>query len=114
MAYLKPILSVKEHEELEQDMKKIFDKYSDLTLKINAEKCKAMLLAPSSKQYGLGLCYKDHVSRITTKCKQVTGALCRTTRKWAPKEAFQKLYKTTIEPMLTYAIGAWYPLQKSL
>uniref|UniRef100_A0A914C308 Endonuclease n=1 Tax=Acrobeloides nanus TaxID=290746 RepID=A0A914C308_9BILA len=44
--------------------------------------------------------YKNHVARITTKCKQATGTLNRTVRKWAPKAIFVKLYKTTIEPII--------------
>src|SRR5206468_657201 len=66
MAYLKPIPSVKEHEELKQDMKKISDKYSNLSLKINAKKCKAMLLAPSNKQYNLEVRIGGE---ILSKCK---------------------------------------------
>uniref|UniRef100_A0A914DPF7 Uncharacterized protein n=1 Tax=Acrobeloides nanus TaxID=290746 RepID=A0A914DPF7_9BILA len=57
------------------------------------------------------LCYGNHVARITMKCKQALGALCRTVRKWTPKHVFTKLYQSTIEPILTYAMEAWYPSQ---
>ena len=35
----------------------------------------------------------------------------RTIRKWAPISVFETLYKSTIEPIITYAIEAWYPSQ---
>lgn len=49
-----------------------------------------------------------------TKVKQTIGALCRTIRKWSPISTFTKLYSATIEPILTYALEAWYPSQAYL
>jgi hypothetical protein len=50
----------------------------------------------------------------STKCRQSIGALCRTIRNWAPKAAFLKLYNSTIEPSLLFAIEACYPSQHFL
>src|SRR4051794_17335573 len=60
------------------------------------------------------LSYNNHTAKVSTKCRQAIGALCRTIRKWAPKAAFEKLYKITIEPILLYAIESWYPSQMVL
>uniref|UniRef100_A0A914C4D1 Transposase n=1 Tax=Acrobeloides nanus TaxID=290746 RepID=A0A914C4D1_9BILA len=32
-------------------------------------------------------------------------------KKWAHMKTFEKIYKTTVEPMLMYAIETWYPSQ---
>uniref|UniRef100_A0A914DCM0 Reverse transcriptase domain-containing protein n=1 Tax=Acrobeloides nanus TaxID=290746 RepID=A0A914DCM0_9BILA len=53
--------------------------------------------------------YKNHIPRIAA--KQAIGALCRTILKWTPKYIFGVLYKSLIEPLMTYAIEAWYPTQ---
>jgi hypothetical protein len=61
--------------------------------------------------------YKHHVGRIVTKYKQAIGALCRTIRKWVLISVIETLYKSTIEPIITYAREAWYPqgvLQNSI
>jgi hypothetical protein len=58
------------------------------------------------------LCFKEHVTRMAKKFKQAIGALCRTIR--APRTVFGELYKTTIEPMVTYSLESWYPYQVTL
>uniref|UniRef100_A0A914CR32 Uncharacterized protein n=1 Tax=Acrobeloides nanus TaxID=290746 RepID=A0A914CR32_9BILA len=57
---------------------------------------------------------RNHVARVTTKFKQALRALNRTIRKFAPKRIFESLYKATLEPILTYALEAWYPYQVHL
>jgi len=135
LAYLKPLTSDQAREELTKDMKNLAEKYDEIELALNAKKTKCMLMSPSNAKVELEvtiggerieqvdnfrylgvdldpkMSYRNHVKRMVTKTKQMLGALCRTIRKCAPLHVFGKLYKSTIEPLLTYAIEAWYPSQ---
>uniref|UniRef100_A0A914D1Z8 Reverse transcriptase domain-containing protein n=1 Tax=Acrobeloides nanus TaxID=290746 RepID=A0A914D1Z8_9BILA len=138
LAYVKPLVDDQAEAQLHEDMWLLTKKYEEICLSLNSKKSKFMLLNPSHKTFDLAvsiygeeiervdqfryfgidldpkLCYRNHVARITMKCKQALGALCRTVRKWAPKHVFTKLYQSTIEPILTYAMEAWYPSQAVL
>uniref|UniRef100_A0A914CWK3 Reverse transcriptase domain-containing protein n=1 Tax=Acrobeloides nanus TaxID=290746 RepID=A0A914CWK3_9BILA len=135
LAYVKEIPTEKERNELQQDMDALAAKYRQIDLELNAKKTKIMIMSPSKAQPDLSvllegkeiekvdqfrylgvdldpkLFYRNHVSRITSKCKQAIGALCRTLRKWAPRKVFETIYKTTVEPIILYAAEAWYPSQ---
>jgi ribonucleases P/MRP protein subunit RPP40 len=124
LVYAKPIPSPNGQSELERDIESLSEKYRDIELELNFKKCKSMMINPSNKSYKLlislndeqfrylgvdldpKMSYKHHVGRIVTKCKQAIGALCRIIRKWAPISIFETLYKSTIEPIITYAIEA--------
>uniref|UniRef100_A0A914E9P3 Uncharacterized protein n=1 Tax=Acrobeloides nanus TaxID=290746 RepID=A0A914E9P3_9BILA len=73
-----------------------FQKYKPIFLALNAKKSKWMLLSPGTKIPNITLaidgaeiekadtvdldrkivCFKEHVTRITKKCKKAIGALC--------------------------------------
>jgi len=135
LAYIKPLVNAKDEEELQEDVEKLARSYEGLKLSLNAKKSVCMIMTPKPsgeeldlkmggdtikqvetfKYLGVDLdpklTYKNHVARIAVKGKQVLGALCRTIRKWADPAVFERLYKTTVEPIIGYAIESWYPSQ---
>uniref|UniRef100_A0A914CP56 Uncharacterized protein n=1 Tax=Acrobeloides nanus TaxID=290746 RepID=A0A914CP56_9BILA len=116
-------------------MDQLAAKYEEMDLSLNSKKSKFMLMTPGHKRPDISvkiggevieqieqfqylgveldpkLSYKNHVARMTTKCKQAIGALCRAIRQWAPRSTFGKLYQVTIEPIMCYSIESWYPSQ---
>jgi hypothetical protein len=133
LAYVKPITCSKDEEDLRQDLETLHRSYKDIGLTLNAKKTKWLLMTPWNRTYEMELTingeridrveqarylgieldtklsYKNHATKVITKSKQAIGALCRTLRKWAPKSTFERLYSTTVEPILLYGIEAWYP-----
>jgi hypothetical protein len=134
LAYVKPILSPKEDQEaINDDLQALDGSYKILGLTLNPKKTKFMLMGLQTPRTNIDLslngdkidrvdkfkylgvdldpklCYVNHVQRIITKCKQAMGTLNRTARKWTSRQVFKKLYSTTIEMMLLYAVDAWYP-----
>ena len=86
-----------------------------LNLKINGEEIKQVeTFRYLDVDLDPKLSFKNQVERITSKYRQAIGALNRSIRKFAPKKVFEHLHKTTVEPILTYAIEAWYPSQGTL
>uniref|UniRef100_A0A914C3N3 Reverse transcriptase domain-containing protein n=1 Tax=Acrobeloides nanus TaxID=290746 RepID=A0A914C3N3_9BILA len=138
LAYLKPVSTGSDENELREDIQTLVNKYKEIALDLNSKKTKWMALSPGKRNHQLNLhidgeeiervdtfkylgvdldhkmCFKNHVARITTKCRQVIGALNRTVRKFAPRKVFEKLYQTTVEPIMNYAIETWYPSQVHL
>jgi hypothetical protein len=138
LAYENPVVSKQDKMDLDRDLERLSMKYRELELSLNAKKSKLILLTPSNNHHDMDvsiggekieqvdkirylgidldpkLSYKNHAAKITTKCRQAIEALCKTIRKWAPRIALEKIYKSTIEPMMMYAIEAWYPSQKTL
>uniref|UniRef100_A0A914BXJ0 Reverse transcriptase n=1 Tax=Acrobeloides nanus TaxID=290746 RepID=A0A914BXJ0_9BILA len=140
LAYVKPILGPEDEKAVQEDIDKLSESYKSLQLRLNANKCKLMVMSLAKahqktplritldqeeienveniRYLGVDLdpklSFKNHVQRIATKTKQAIGALSRTVHKWAPIGTFEKLYKTTVEPIMLYCVEAWYPNQHSL
>jgi len=107
----------------------------DLGLRLNNEKCKFMIFSLSPRgprqnvKMNLGgkrleqvstykylgvhmdekLNYARHVHEAVTKAKKGIGAICRSIRKWAPKETLRTAIGTIVIPALLYAAEVWYP-----
>jgi hypothetical protein len=89
--------------------------HSDLTIKIVGDEIERIdQICYLGIELNEHLCYKHHVARTITKCMQQLGALCRTIKKWVLKSIFENFYKTTVLPVLAYAIESWYPSQIQL
>jgi len=140
LVYLKPIATAADRDAFLSDAKKIDDAFSSLALKLNAKKCKLMHFRLSSRavlpdldvriagcplevvtEYKyLGICldpeltFREHCHRTVTRARKAIGALTRTMRKWAPRSAFGKVYRGTIEPFLLYGMDVCYPSQVGL
>jgi hypothetical protein len=73
----------------------------------------ALIQVPSYKYLGVeiddGLTFGPQTSQTVAKTKQAVGALCRTIRKWAPKDIFVTAISSYVLPAFMYAIEIWFP-----
>ena len=140
LVYLKPIVSEADRSAFMADVEKIEQAFTSLDLKLNAKKCKLMHFRLSTKpelpvfdvqiagcpleivdEYKyLGivldpeLTFREHCQRTVTRARKAIGALTRTMRKWAPRSAFGRVYRGTIESFLLYGMDSCYPSQVGL
>jgi hypothetical protein len=101
LAYVKVITTPQDKAELAEDIERLSRKYMDISLSLNAKKCKCLLFTAKETDYDLEISingekieqikqsrylgieldqklnYKDHITKISTKCRQAIGALCR-------------------------------------
>ncbi|MEJ2419887.1 MAG: reverse transcriptase domain-containing protein [Exilibacterium sp.] len=138
LVYLKPLHENGSEKEMEADIARIESAFQCLALKLNAKKCKVMQMSASKQAFEMNIkisgtklevvdsyrylgvhldsqmTFSEHTRVTVTKVRQALGALVRTTRKWAPRKTFGKIYKGTLEPIMLYASDVCYPSQAGL
>jgi ribonucleases P/MRP protein subunit RPP40 len=138
MALIHPILNDKSISDTQRDIDKVCSEVEKLRLKVNAKKCKFMILTlarsnsndvqfnikanpleqvQSYRYLGIEvdrfLNFSEQTRMTITKLKQAIGAMCHQLRKWAPREIFTVAVTQIILPAFLYAIETWYPPAKT-
>jgi exonuclease III len=134
LVYVHPVHADDARDVTHKDIVTINDCINSLALQLNVKKCKLqiMSLAPKGKSnlsvslngkplenvsvykylgvdFDDRLSFGEHTTRVTNAVKKGIGALCRSLRKWAPVEVFNKAILTTTLPIFLYSIESWYP-----
>ena len=126
-----------ETQEIERDICKIKDVISELKMKLNVSKTKAVIFSlaptppqipalsldgelievvPTYKYFGIWvdrkLCWNIHAKKKITEAKQALGTLSRC-RRYLPPSVTRLVYKTVIQPKFLYATAVCYPKNKN-
>jgi exonuclease III len=134
VALIKPVTDSESLIHLQSDIHLIDDHVGSLGLSLNHKKCKfvqfslsrarsqrmTLLLSGNTMEQVnsyryLGvelderLSFSTHTSKSVLKAKQGIGLVCRSLRKWAPKNILKTAITSIILPALLYAIEVWYP-----
>jgi hypothetical protein len=132
---IKKLSNLQDEIELQSDCKKISDYYRGELLKLNGKKTKLMIasVSPSSppplinplivnneaveqvnslRYLGVTLDtrlnFNQHLNESASKSRQMIGAVGSFLRKWHMKREMNKIYLSSIRPILTYGIAVTY------
>jgi retron-type reverse transcriptase len=126
-----------ETQEIERDIYKIKEAISELKMKLNVSKTKAVIFSlaptppqipalsldgelievvPTYKYLGIWvdrkLCWNIHTKKKISEAKQALGTLSRC-RRYLPSSVTRLVYKTVIQPKFLYATAVCYPKNKN-